>query len=339
MSPLYRSRSRPRKRGLRLHGGLWFVAVLTVVALPAGAEAKPGYKVQHAGLKLVLLVAKTDRSSISLSADGRQRVWFVIERPTSTIEYSTKGRVSGQHIAADFGALGRIDVKLRFAQSETSPAHSGRCKGRGTSYGNGTYHGMIELSGERGVPNFSVRRGQALFERRFRQVCKRRSPQPDPNLFPKLRRRLEEGVLTVLGKGEGRTIRFWANVFAFRRNPAHSGGTVGASVYERDEGVRITRRTGRFFFDKSIIMSKRNRERETIEVAPPQPFTGHALYSRSSGGPARWTGELKIDLPGVDGIRLTGPGFSPVLCRGAVGSCLNGSGSTSSGALRLWQRP
>jgi hypothetical protein len=321
-----------------LHAGLCLAAALALLATPAGAEAKPGYKVHPAGVKLVLPVAKTSGHFISLIADGGQHVQLAIESPTGTIEYSTKGHVTGRGISADFGALGRIDVRLRFGRSGSDPTHRGRCKGRGSRYREGTYRGTIELSRGPGVTKVSVKRGRALFERRFRQVCKRRRPRPKPDLFPKLTRRLEEGILTVSGKSEGRTVRFWANIFAFKRSPAHSGGTIGAVIYESHEGVRITRRTGGFFFDDSVVMGGRDTESETIEVKPPQPFTGRALYSRTPGSPASWTGELKVDLPGVDGIPLTGPDFRPVLCRGSVGSCLYGSDSTTS-LLMLWQRP
>ena len=309
---------------------LIFAAVLVVLALPAGADAKPGYKVHPGSTELILPVEKGGGHVVSVSANDRQRVQFEVEGPSSTIEYSTKGRVSSRRIEADFGALGRIDVRLHLVRFGSDPPRTGRCKGRGPLYGAGTYRGTIEFSHQGGVPKVSTKLGRVHFERLFRQVCKRRRPKFKPGLYPKLKRKTEEGILTVRGKGEGRTVRLWATIFALRRSPAYSGGTCGATVYERREGVRITRRTGGFFYHNSFVMSRRGKKPETVEVVPPKPFAGRALYSRSPGFAPSWTGDLSVDLPGVEGIPLTGPGFSAVLCRGRVDSCLYGSGSTSS---------
>lgn len=301
--------------------GLIFAAALAVLA-PAGADAKPAYEVHPGGLQLILPVEKRSDSIISVSINGRQRVKYAVEGPSSAIEYSTRGRVNSRRIVADFGALGRIDVRLHLVPQPPDPPHRGRCKGRAPLYQHGVYRGIIDFPRMPGVPEISTRSGHVYFERRFRQVCRRRPPRPKPALYPKLTRKVEEGVLIVNGKGEGRTVRLWATIFALRQSPAYSGGTCGATAYERREGVRITRRTGRFFYHNSFVMSRRGKRPETVEVEPPKPFAGHAIYSHSPGSPPSWTDDLRVDLPGADGVPLTGPGFSAVLCRGRVGSCL-----------------
>lgn len=187
--------------------------------------------------------------------------------------------------------------------------------------GEGAYGGTIEFSQEVDVPEVAVHRGRFYLERRFRQVCKRRRARPKPGPFEKLKRKEEEGVLTVRGKVERRTVRMDATVFAFRRSPGHSGGTLRATAYERRERVRITRWTGGFFFHNSLVMSKRGKEPETMEVELPKPFSGRALYSRSLDVSSSWTGDLRADLPGAADVLLTGPGISAVLCRGRVDSC------------------
>jgi hypothetical protein len=188
--------------------------------------------------------------------------------------------------------------------------------------GEGAYRGMIEFSGEGGVPEVSVTHGRFYFERRFRRVCKRHRGKSKLSLFPRLKRKIEEGILTVDGKGEGRTVRLEARIFAFRQNPTRSGGGFRVEVYERHEAVRITRWTGGPFGRDAFVMSKRGKEPETVEVEPPKPFAGRVLYSGSPGSPPGWTGDLSVDLPGVGDVPLTGAGFSAVLCRGNVDSCL-----------------
>jgi hypothetical protein len=303
-------------------------ALLVILAPLTGAVAKSGYRMDPGGFELVLPVEKRGDYVISVSAYGRQRVEFTIEGPSSAIEYSTKGRVNGRHIAADFGALGRIDVDLDLVHYGLGVFRQEHCEGRDPMEGEGTYRGTIEFSQEMDVPKVSVHRGRFYLERRFRQVCKRRRAGPKPGPYEELKRKEEEGVLTVRGKVEGRAVRLDAMVFAFRRSPGYSGGTLRATTYERREGVRITRWTRGLFFHNSLVMSKRGKEPETMEVKLPKPFSGRALYSHSPDASSSWTGDLRVDLPGAEDVPLTGSGISAILCRGRVDSCRYGSGST-----------
>jgi hypothetical protein len=300
---------------------IFLIGALLALALPAEAGAKAGYRVDPGGTELILPVHANGGRVISVSADSLQRVLLKVERPSSTIEYSTQGRVSRRRIKADFGALGRVDVRLDLARFGPGVLRREHCNGHDPIEGIGTYRGMIEFSQEGGVPEVSVARGRAHFERRFRQVCKRRQPQPKPGLYPKLERKEEEGLLTVRGKGEGRTVRLWATIIAFRRHPAYSGGWWRVAVSERREGVRITRATGSYFYHNRFIMSRRGKEPETVEVESPKHFSGRALYSQSPGSTPSWTGDLSVDLPGAEGVRLAGPEFSADLCRGKLHSC------------------
>lgn len=295
-------------------------AVLVGLLLPIHADAKPGYE-EHPGRSVLILpVAKRGGYVISASANHRQSVQLEVSGPSSGIEYSATGSVSRRRIEADFGDLGKIDIGLNVVRVASDPFRKGRCKGRGSRYGQGTFRGTIRVSSQESVPEISVDRGRFYLERHFRSICR-----PEPQVYRrggKFKRALEEGILEVRGKSQGRTVHFGAGIFALRRNPARSGGIVRATAYERREGVRITRWATRFFERDSFVMSRRGREPETIEVELPGPFAGYAFYSRSRGSRPSWTGDLSIDLPGADDIFLTGPRFSAILCRGRVDSCL-----------------
>lgn len=302
---------------------IFLATALVALALPAAADAKAGYRVHPGSTELILPVEAKGGRIISITADNGQHVLLKVDRRSSTIEYSTKGRVSSRRIKADFGALGRIDVKLDLVRFGPGVLRRERCKGHDPIEGIGTYRGTIEFSQEGGVPEVSVTRGRAYFERRFRQICKRQRPRYKPG--PLSKRKIEEGQLTVRGKEEGRTVRLDATIYAFRRHPAQSGGTLRATIYERRGGVRIARWRSEAF-EESFVMSKRDTKPETVKVELSEPFAGRALYSRSPGSSPSWIGDLSVDLPGAEGIALTGPGFSAALCRGKVDSCRYGNG-------------
>lgn len=293
-------------------------ATLVGLVLPSGVEAKAGYEVHPGGTELILPVERSASKVISIAVNDKRRVEFRVRGPSSGIEYSVKGRVSSQRIDADFGTLGRIDVRLDLVHLTSQPSRNGRCRGRGELYGEGTYHGTIEFFGRPGVPEISANGDRFYFTRHFSRVCKRRPPQHKQG---KWKRKVEEGFLDVSGKGEGRTVQLGASIFAMRRNPVRSGGVVRATSHERYEGVRVTRWVARVFEDDSLVMSKHGTKPETVEVELPEPFAGSAVYSHKGKSSSRWTGDLNVDLPGTSGIPLTGPGFSATLCRGRVHSC------------------
>lgn len=310
---------------IAMWGRLVSTAILAGLFLPIYADAKPGYEVHPGRTELTLPIAKRGEYLISVSANHRQSVKLEISGPSSGIEYSAKGRVSSQRIEVDFGDLGRIEIGLHLDRVASDSFRRGRCKGRGPRYGVGRFRGAIRVSGEEGVPEISVDGGRFYLERHFRSICKRQYQAYRPG--GKFKRALEEGILEVRGKSEGRTVHFGAGIFALSRNPTRSGGIARATVYERQEEVRITRWVSRVFGHGSLVMSPRGVLPETVEVELPKPFFGRALYIRSPPRAPSWTGDLGIDLLGVQGIPLAGSGFRPMLCRGKVNRCLGGEGA------------
>jgi hypothetical protein len=285
-----------------------------MLAVSVGAEAKPGYEVHASGTMLILPVEKSADYVIAILANERQRVQLVVKSPSSMTEYSTKGHVSEHGIQADFGAFGRINVRLHLVQHPGEPRHKGRCKGRAPLYQDGTYQGSIEFSQEGGVPEVSVERGHVYFERRFRQLCKR--PQPSIGGDKGSTHTVEVGILTLAGRTQGRTIFLQAVSIALTRNPRYSTGNLEVAAHERREGVRVTQRISVSVDHESLAMSPRGKTSETVEVAPPGPFAGHALYTRRPASSPSWTGDLTVDLPDGDSVPLVSADFTAVFCRG-----------------------
>ncbi len=289
------------------------VTAIVLFALPVTAAARSGYEVHAGGLKLVLPVRHSAKYVISVSANEQQRVKFVVNGPFSTTEYSTEGYVSSRRLVATFGSLGRVDVKLHFTRNFSEPSHNGHCKGRGSRYQEGTYRGVLEFSQSGDTPTISHTHGRLYFTHRFKQVCKRQQVGAGGN--SKLSRETEVGFLAVDGETGGRTVLLEALDLALKRKPARSAGSLGVEIYEGREGVRITRKRSVLTDHNSFIMSKRGDVPETVEVDPPAPFIGRALYSSGPGSSSSWTGDLSVHLSGVGMVPLTGPAFSASLCR------------------------
>lgn len=322
----------------RFHLVLALAVAAAAFALPAGAAAKPGYKVKPAGTELFLFLEDKGGYEISLEANDKQRVLLAAEAGFLTAaEYSARGHVSSKRIEADLGDLGRvaIDVRLRPRESEREPSQK-NCKGPSSIYVPGTFDGTIRFSGEGDIPPFSAKRGYIGFVRRFKRVCKQRQRArgnqkegPDEKPKPKL----EFGLLDTSGKGDGRTINFEVFSLGATRNPAKSFGIYEAAAHERRQGVRIVRSTLGFLGPKEFRMSKRGEKPLTLRVKPPEPFSGKAFYRREPGEKATWTGNLSVELPGSDPIPLTGDNYDAVFCRGLdfdeIERCVYGSGSHS----------
>jgi hypothetical protein len=315
-------------------------AILTLGASRTDADARPGYEVRPAGVKLVLSGGHRSDYVVSVSADERQRVQVQLDGLSATVEYSTKGRVSSQRVQATFGALGRVNVELDITRHRADPSLRGLCKGRGARYQEGTYRGEIKFPRQGNLPRVSISEGRVYIKRRFRRVCKRQRLHHQSGGKAKLKKRtIEVGILTVSGKSEGRTVFLEALDFAMRRNPSRSGGRLAVEVYERRARVRITRSTNLFIDHTSVAMSRHGEIPETVEVYPPEPFAGDALYSRSLNASPSWAGDLSVDLPGANEIPLTGLGFSVVLCRSSwmarFARCHSDSGASALNARPL----
>lgn len=307
------------------------VCAMPALTLPAGAAAKPGYEVRPASAQLDLFLGERDGFAYSVSAGDGQQVQLLVERELfSAVVYSVKGRVSSSRIEADFGELGRIDVRVKLAgsRSKRSRERNGRCRRRAPLFLRGSYRGAIEFTGEGAVPGISSKRGDLRFTRRFRGICKLRSPK-ESDLPRGLR--IDVGALRAHAESEGRTTAFEAFSAAPRDGAALSIGLLLALTTERRDRVRISR-LGLEIFSLGIVMSRRGKDPLTVRIkAEEAPFAGRALYSRSSGSGATWTGNLSARLPGAGRVPLTGPGFSVDFCRRtsfeAVEDCLARSGS------------
>jgi hypothetical protein len=309
-------------RGLRFLHGIVVVVVLAV-GLPAKVTAMPGYEVRPGGVRVVVPVQHSGNAPlehigdyvVAVTAQDHQHVQLTVETPTTRTDYRTRGHVSRRRIEARFGTLGRVDLRLRLTPRPAAVHTDPRCKGPAPVHMEGTYSGVIAFASVEGLPELFVNRGHVYFAHRFKRVCKRRHLSSRPTKAAMLARRSEVGLLAVDGNFQGRIVSLEGSVLTMKGHPAHTIGRLIVVVREWSNGVRITATTNLPVDHKSFAMSEADMIPETVEVAPPMPFAGRALYVRSPGSPPSWTGDLSISLPDSDRLPLAGPGFRAAMCR------------------------
>src|SRR5260370_1105998 len=98
-----------------------FACALALVALPATAFAKPGYVVHSGSFGLDIGLPKRDGSSYSISASDHRHVELRAFRGGAAAAYRVEGWASSHGVHADFGPLGRVDLKIDLEGNEPPP--------------------------------------------------------------------------------------------------------------------------------------------------------------------------------------------------------------------------
>lgn len=255
---------------------------------------------------------------LSLRTISRDLLYLEASKGNVSAAYAVRGRASSDEVEADFGSLGRISVRFsgspRPLEAGLSPT---KCKGQRPIHEVGHFSGTIRFHGERGFTEVNTKHARGSFTRTFRRVCKR------PPWAPRGLDRLDEDrAVTLVGassRAKGRNIDF----YAFGSEPATDenrsippNAFFLANSSEFREGMAIIR-TALLAEDRAEAMtsSEPGIKPVTATLAPTKPFTGTASYAEVPGSAPSWTGSLRVFLPGLDEVPLTGPDFKSALCR------------------------
>jgi hypothetical protein len=122
--------------------------------------------------------------------------------------------------------------------------------------------------------------------------------------------------LSASRKLAGGTLRFDATSFSFERG--------GAPPLVVDFTATYSRRLDGMFFTASANAELKNSEGLALSpstgipneatVEPPAPFEGSAEFTLESPTVANWTGDLRVPIPTLGTVALTGPKFKSTLC-------------------------
>jgi hypothetical protein len=297
--------------------------LLASLVPPPGASAKAQPEVHPGRYLLSINLPESDGWQMAISASDHKEVELSATRGGASVTYRAAGNVSSRRVEADFGALGRIDLRLDLQARGTGvPRLHGRCTGRAPYELFGRFHGNINFLGEPNVAGVSVDRGKATIRRSFQHVCQ-------PLELPGLRKipfLFETDVLAARSHENGRTTSLTALGISLEHE--FFLGLIVGSVSERTGPVKITRiRKGLIFEEKEFHLSKPEADPQRVQVEPARPFRGKASFFKSVGGPPQWEGDLSVRVPGGGLLALAGSNFDGTLCRLHSIDQLNGCAS------------
>jgi hypothetical protein len=70
----------------------------------------------------------------------------------------------------------------------------------------------------------------------------------------------------------------------------------------------------------ALTVTPLGAEPGTLTLKAFGPFAGTGSYLAPAGSAPSWTGDLRVRLPGVGDVPLTGPAFRTAFCRGREGT-------------------
>lgn len=283
-------------------------AFAALLALPAGASAQSEV---HPGRYLLAIELPESKGwAVSILAYDHRQVYLRAQRGFTSLSYRAPGRVSSQRVEADFGELGRIDLKLNLEARGTGvPRLHGRCTGRSPYELVGSFHGTVDFTGEPNLVSVSADRGRAKIQRTFRHVCQ-------PIKIPDHKKGSLDLGLALFGARShenGRTTSFEAIGLTIESELLL--GIIGGSVSEHLGEVGIARTTAALVAGGELVFSAPGPGPERVRVKPARPFFGRASYLKAPGEPPRWSGNLSVRVPGGGLVSLAGPNFATTLCR------------------------
>jgi hypothetical protein len=309
----------PAKSLVRAKASLLLLLVVAV-ALSASpvASAKPGYFAFPAERSSQLTVKGTHGFRITIARHGRRVELNASNGSTAAIYVVRTAKNPAEQIQATFPGLGRVSVHFRPAgRTQRGLAV---CRGRAPIRQDGIFRGVVKFEGEHEFTRIDVENAKGSTYRSFKEICKMPSDtgsETPPNYW-----------LTESARSHGRAIVFAATESVDDWGLGRSA-VFFAAQRERRHGMLSVRVASVQADADAFALSGPPMRRDSVTITPPVPFSGTASFLAPPGAPAKWEGTLAVELPGAGTVPLTGPQFTPELCRGQ--RCVGGPRSGNAG--------
>lgn len=302
------------------------VCTLAAMALPAATAAKPGYYVSEPFRFASFSVAATHGYRLHVFGYSSDQVGILVEKGSTSANYTVTGTVTDTLIRGRFGKLGRVSMRLDpRARTKTEENEPG-CKGAAGIAREGRFTGVIRFRGEEGYTTARAESASGFAVRGFRLVCKRRQPRNGG------KQRKEPPAISLNATSRRSPLAPWFTVYKQEPDSPVRPGDMGfedafymARTGELRPNMAIVRSASVQAAPETFAVSPLGDVPTTASVAPPPPFSGTASYEKAADGTLTWTGDLAVELPGRGRIPLVGSAFTAKLCRDLSCACPIGS--------------
>jgi hypothetical protein len=338
--PLYDQYTDPRRRQKQLLYILLLVAgCICVIGLFDKAVAHANSSTRSGDSKPRHIVVEPGSSSFRLHGskgfeilvngtvkDGVRLV--AARRHEAAVYLARTGRIDGTKTTAIFGGLGKISVtfhpRRRVKVNVVDP--TGHCKlVQGRTVQIGYFTGRIRFDGEQNYTRVAAKRVRG--RQTPRRVWRCRSGQRERKVKGTRGDSLSVSASWVGPSWTTRHLVVGGEAISELRSLVRSGVQLrlGAlpkvGVPFRAETIEerhhyellilrfVVLKAGSDSFDVSP-------DRSSAVVTPPRPFAGFAKYQRCSPSALAWRGSLKVSLPGLSPVALTGRRFTAELSPG-----------------------
>lgn len=279
---------------MRLGASLMLALLGTLVLVGSASAREPRAQAYPSVHQVSFDLPGSDGYQIEFSAGHGTAQLFVSKHATGLFNsavafYSTRSRLRGSRIEADFGRFGRVSgVFEQRGQARHQPP-APECEGGGPVRRLGRFAGTAVFHGEGGYTEARASSAKAEVTDVPPLRCHGFGHPP------------HEGKVV----GQGTSLRtscanpsFFASTEGLKGEvlpPAIPTVSFSASISERVGSVRIIRlasaggKAPTFLFDQAL---------SSATVSPPPPFSGSATFTRGPAGET-WSGDLAVDFPGA----------------------------------------
>ncbi|HEX4732043.1 MAG TPA: hypothetical protein VH299_12295 [Solirubrobacterales bacterium] len=304
------------------------LCALAILALPAGALAKPGFYRVPASTGFDFTLHGSDDYKIDVVGQGRevfvQAATTVGRRTEAAVDYRVHGRkvLSGSSIDVRLPGVARFKAEfVSKSVSEEKTTEDG-CTG-GQMVEKGYFVGSLVFHGERGFTKVDAGRVPGTISRAPAQRCPRQSSFEEvPRPAGEESAGAESGERTVqLIAGERRR-----GLSLLGEHVETTAGGLGStqsfltvSVSGRSHGLDTSHILIAFGESASSFgVSAPGVSPPDATLAPSSPFSGSATFQLKNSTKASWSGDLAVELPGLGTVPLAGPKFYSGLCEGEI---------------------
>jgi hypothetical protein len=321
---------------VRLRSLLVLLPIAALLALPAAAlAAKTKTRVEPAQTTGVLNVRASNGWTIQISA-----IAFGSRPDHHPVGVFASGphheEVDYQEFAGHFTADGTIEAKLpgighidlRYEPTThhtTHIVHPKNCTGAHSSIdSSGVFRGTIVLRGEGGFTTVMAHSAKGELSTYPKQTCRVRADtkaEVEREIARQEKAEAGEGpqieslyAYRKLGAG---SLTFDATSFpTFFKGLPPRYVEFTAAYSRRHDGMWVTAQARVEGKPEDFAVSAPTGTASEATVGPPAPFEGSAEFSLESPTVASWTGDLRVAIPTLGTVDLTGPKFKSTLCEG-----------------------